>query len=84
MGGIRRIRRKMGQKIALADTKMAANGCQILLGHPDPRRATATAKEFAGWLATTINRSRCVNMSDLYNSYVEIQRKLEMKESLIN
>lgn len=65
------------QKIALADTKMAVNGCQVLLGHPDPAHATRMAGEFAKMLQITLTRSRCVNMSDIYNGMLEVQRKIE-------
>ena len=84
MGNKRRVFGSLQPKIALASTNMVVNDCQVLLGHPAPAHATRTAKEFALMLAKTMNRSRCVNMSDIYNQAVEVQRKLVAGEALWN
>ncbi len=78
MGNKRRILRGMKQSMALADTKMSINGCQVLMGHPDPAHVTATAKQFKGHLADVIARAGCVNMGDIYNNYVDVQKKIEL------
>ncbi len=72
------------QKIALADTKMSINGCQVLMGHPDPAHAQATAKVFKGQLSSVISRAGCVTMGDYYNACADIHKKIELGESLIN
>ncbi len=84
MGNRRRVLGSLKQQMAIADTHMAVNGCQVLMGHPDPARATATAKLFKNQLASVIDRARCVNMSDIYNASIEVQRKLEIGESICN
>ena len=84
MGNRRRVLGSLKQQMAIADTHMAVNGCQVLLGHPDPARATATAKLFKVQLSGVITRASCVNMSDFYTAYVEISRKLEIGENICN
>ncbi len=76
--------KKPKQGMAIADCKIAINGCQVLMGHPDPAHATATARQFKAHLADVINRAGCVNMSDFYNAYLEVNRKLEIGESIWN
>ena len=63
-------------KIALADTKMSINGCQVLMGHPDPAHAQATAKVFKGQLSDVISRAGCVTMGDFYNASFEMNQRL--------
>jgi len=77
MGNIHRIRRGMRSKVALSDTGIAVNGCRVLLGHPDEAHAVSTAKGFALMFATALNRSRCVNMNDIYSSMTDIREGLE-------
>jgi hypothetical protein len=72
------------QHISLADTKMSINGCQVLMGHPDPAHAQAAAKVFKSQLSDVINRSVCVTMGDFYAANMDIQKKIELGESLIN
>ena len=84
MGNRRRVLRGIKQQMAIADTHMAVNGCQVLLGHPDPARATATAKLLKSQLSAALTRASCVNMSDIYNASIEVQRKLEIGESICN
>lgn len=72
------------QKISLADTKMSINGCQVLMGHPDPAHAQATAKVFKGQLSDVIRRAGSYTMGDFYAANIEICKKIEMGESLIN
>ena len=82
-----RPRKVIGRKrprMALADTKMSINGCQVLMGHPDPAHAQATAKVFKGQLSSVISRAGCVTMGDYYNANMAIYKKLELGESLIN
>jgi hypothetical protein len=64
------------QKIALADTKMSINGCQVLMGHPDPAHAQATAKVFKGQLSSVISRAGCVTMGDFYSASIEMSQRL--------
>lgn len=84
MGNRRRVLNGLKQKMALADTHMAVNGCQVLMGHPNPAHATRTAKEFKEQLSGVIARARCVNMSDIYNEMAEVQRKIVAGETLWN
>ncbi len=72
------------QKMALADTHMAVNGCQVLMGHPDPAHAQAMAKVFKGQLSSVISRAGCVTMGDFYDANMAIYKKLELGESLWN
>ena len=69
------------QKVALADTKMSINGCQLLMGHPDPSHAQATADQFKGQLESVIGRA---TMNDFYSANRAIYRQLISGESLIN
>ena len=74
-----------GQKrprMALADTKMSINGCQVLMGHPDPVHAQVTAIQFKGQLASALNRAGCATMGDFYDANTAIYKKLELGESL--
>ncbi len=77
MGNRRRVLRGMKQQVALVDTHIVANDCQVLLGHPDPAHAKKAAKEFAGILSIAVSRAKCVNMSDIYNGMYEVQKKIE-------
>ncbi len=82
-----RPRKVIGRKrprIALADTKMSINSCQVLMGHPDPAHAQATADRFKGQLSSVISRAGCVTMGDFYAAHANICKKLELGESLIN
>ena len=72
---------KPRQNIALADTKMSINGCQLLMGHPDPSHAQATADQFKGQLESVISRA---TMDDFYSANRAIYRQLISGESLIN
>lgn len=64
------------QRISLADTKMSINGCQVLMGHPDPNHAAVTAKVFKGQLSDVISRAGCYTMGDFYNAYFEMNQRL--------
>lgn len=80
-------RKAAGQKrprMALADTKMSINGCQVLMGHSDPAHAQATAKVFKGQLSSVISRASCFTMGDFYAANADIHKKIELGESLIN
>jgi hypothetical protein len=72
------------KKIALADTKMSINGCQVLMGHPDPNHAQSTAIQFKGHLESAFARASCVTMGDFYDANTAIYKKLELGESLWN
>ena len=84
MGNRQRVLGSLKQQMALADTHMAVNGCQVLLGHPDPACATAAAKMFKSQLSSALTRASCVNMSDIYNQMAEVQRRAVAGETLFN
>jgi len=74
----------MKQQMAIADTHIAVNGCQVLVGHLNPAHATATAKEFKHQLGRAISRAGCVNMSDFYSAYIRVNEIIEAGEALCN
>jgi len=86
MGNRRRIIKSMGQpaRIAMVDARVAVNGCQVFVGHPDPATATATAKGFRDMLVTAIERSSYANMRDIYSVSVGIQARLSAGEPMLN
>ncbi|MCK5610249.1 hypothetical protein KAR91_50720 [Candidatus Pacearchaeota archaeon] len=81
MGNKRRIMRPNHgkKKIAMVDTKMAINGCQVLLAHPDPVKATQTARKFAEAFPAMMARSRVPNMQDFYKSHFEACEKMKLE-----
>lgn len=83
MGSIRRIKKQMGQPIAMADTKMAVNGCKVFLAHPNPAVAKKSAGQFSGFMKQTIGRASCVNIRDLYAAHFRVLQKVESGEDLI-
>ena len=84
MGNIRRIKKSIMPKIAMADAHISVNGCQVFLGHPSERQALAAAKGFAKMLNIAIGRSDCPNMSDVYNASFIMQGKIANGESIFN
>ena len=87
MGGIHRLKKSMSQqhapKIAMADAHVAVNGCQVFLCHPDPNRATASAKGFKEMLCKTIARAKCVNLHDMYLASFAMRERIESGVKLI-
>ena len=71
-------------KIAIANTNIIINDCQVLLGHPNPAQATSSARLFGKQLTDVVARAKCVNMSDVYTAMVDIQKKLEAGIPLCN
>lgn len=82
MGTIHRIKKQLNQPIAIANTKVTVNGCQIMLAHPNRRKAVASAREFPAWLASLSERARCVNIGDLYAAHFAMLERLEAGESI--
>ena len=84
MGNIRRVRKSITPKIAMADTHIAINGCRLFLGHPNKQTAVASAKGFGGMLAVTIARAKCLNVSDMYKASLMVRGKMLAGESVCN
>ena len=84
MGNRSRIAKGMQQGVAIADTRMVVGDCVVLVGHPDPVRAKSVAREFALMMAKTLNRAKCVNMSDIYNKSLDVRKQIEAGELVFN
>ncbi len=69
-------------RMALSDTHIAVNGCQVFLGHPDPTKAKQTAESFKKMLSVAIARSRVPNMSDMYNAHFQMCERLKAGETI--
>lgn len=67
-------------RVALVDTHMAINGCQILLAHPDPGHADKVAKEFAGAFPVMMSRSKVPNMQDYYREHFKACEQIEVTD----
>ncbi len=80
---LRRIRKSL-PKIAMVDAHVAINGCQVFLGHPDPDKATASAKGFQKMLSVTIARAKCLNVSDMYNASFMVRDRVLNGEPIWN
>ncbi len=83
MGGLRRIKKRMSQPIAMADTKMTVNGCKVYLGHPNPEIAKKAGAKFTEFMQQTIERARLVNIRDLYTAHFQVLNKIESGEDLV-
>ena len=70
------------QVISLADTHMKVNGCQVLLGHPDPTQAKQAAYVFKMQLNDTVRRAKIPNMSDLYNAHSQMLSRIKKGETI--
>lgn len=82
MGNKARFRKTVKQPVALADTHMQVNGCQVLLGHPDANKARQTAAVFKKMLGETVARAKMVNIGDMYNAHFEMCERLKDGESV--
>lgn len=82
MGNIRRIKKKMTQPIAMADTKIAFNNCKVYLSHPNPTVAKQAAEKFVGLMKFLNERASKVNIHDLYFQHFQILKKIEAGEDL--
>ena len=76
MGNKRRVLRKK-QGVAMADTRVVLNGCQVVLVHPDPVRAAQAARKFTEAFPVMMARSRVPNMQDFYKSHFEACRQMK-------
>lgn len=83
MGNIRRIKKQLKQPIAMANTKMTVNGCQVFLAHPNPTVAKKSAEKFVGFMNYLNERARLVNIRDLYEAHFQLLQKLAAGEDLI-
>jgi len=77
MGNIRRIRRSINPKIAMADAHMAVNGCRVYLGHPNPSKAAEAAKGFKGFLSSVVVRASYPSVYDILGASFSIRGKME-------
>jgi len=84
MGGIRRIKKKMTQPVAMADTKIAFNNCKVFLVSPNPAAAQKAGKEFAGFMEYLNDRARGVNIRDLYEAHFGVLEKIKSGEPILN
>ena len=84
MGTIRRLKRRMGSKVAIADTGMVINGCQIFLGNSNPVKATSESKRFSEMLRATLERASIPNMSDMYKVMTDVRGRLLVGGSILN
>ena len=66
----------------MIDAHMAVNGCQVFLGHTDPARAQATAAMFKQQMGKTIARAKITNMSDMYNTHLQVCERLKDGETI--
>lgn len=82
MGNVSRIRKSLSPGIAMADAHLIINGCKVFLGHPDSGKALSVAKGFKGMFIRVIERSRCPNFYDIYNSSILVREKLEAGEAI--
>ena len=73
---------KTAARLAMCDTKMAVNGCQVFLGHPDPALAQATARIFKGQLSDMIARAKVPNISDMFGAHLRVCERLKAGESI--
>ena len=71
-------------RVSLSPTGMFINGCQLLIGHPDPVHSRSTAVQFKVHLSDVMSRAGRVTLCDYYNANMAIYRKLELGESLWN
>lgn len=69
-------------RMALADTRVQINGCQVLVGSPDPIRAQRVAEGFRPMLTTALARARVPNLSDYYNAHFEMCKRIKSGESI--
>ena len=84
MGNIRRIRKNLAPKIAMSNAHITINGCQVFLGHPNPQRATDSAKAFKKFFNMTMIRANCINLGDMYRMSFLVREKLMSGESICN
>ncbi len=63
--GIQRTLRKKKTPMALADCHMGINGCQVLLGHVNPKHVTQVAKEFKVQLGNLVKRASRPTYEDI-------------------
>ena len=69
-------------RMAMCDAKMAINGCQVFLGHPDPARAQMAAKMFKGQLGDMIKRAKALNVNDMYNTHLSVCERISKGETI--
>lgn len=76
MGNRRRVMKSIKPRIAMVDAHMAVNGCEVFLGHPDPVKAQAMAKEFKRFVTDMVQRAKSPNLTDMYNESFKLQKKI--------
>jgi hypothetical protein len=87
--GLRQIRKgiitakKHPVAMALSPTGLQVNGCQVLIGHPNPEKSKETAKGFADYLAKNARRAAQPNMSDMYRAHFGMCQRIQHEERIL-